>query len=470
MKLRTKLTLITALITAGGVLISTLLILGFIRRETESNIVSVGIEDLATFYNEFSSTTFPLDVDDLVMQSELRNRLNHISGASEFALTKNEQVLSNNTGIDAEKAIAAKGFSELSVSRFESPVRYTLCRITGQDYLIVSADFIIVDEAYTLSLVRDTTTDMDAIRTLGTKCAAVGVGIVAVATTLALFFTRRSLKTVVALEAGAAKIAAGSYSSRIPVKGNDEIAALSDQFNRMASAISEKITELNETASRQRMFISGLSHEMKTPITSILARSETLLSRDISEKDQRHSLERIYDQCAWLERLSGKLATLTMLEGSIETKLINISELFDSVKEMMGTTLDEKRIILITKCSVMTLPMDADLMRSAIINLLENAKRASGEGSQIELLAYDCIIEVKDYGRGISKEEIDRITEPFYMIDRSRSKKNGGVGLGLALVKRIAEAHNARLEIVSELGVGTTVSLIFADIDKKITS
>jgi len=465
MKLRTKLTLITALITAGGVLISTLLILGFIRRETESNIVSVGIEDLAGFYNEFSGTPFPIDVEDVVMQSELRNRLNHISGASEYALTKNGQILSNNTGIDVDKAISSKGYSELSVSRFESPVRYILCRITGQDYLLVSADFIIVDEAYTLSLVRNTTTDMDAIRTMGTKCTAVGVGIVAVAATLALFFTRRSLKTVVALEAGAAKIAAGSYSSRIPVKGNDEIAALSDQFNRMASAISEKITELNETASRQRMFISGLSHEMKTPITSILARSETLLCRDISEKDQRHSLERIYDQCAWLERLSSKLTTLTMLEGNIETKLINISELFDSVKEMMATTLDEKKITLITKCNVTALLMDADLMRSVIINLLENAKRASENGSQIELLAYDNVIEVKDYGHGISAEEIDRITEPFYMIDRSRSKKNGGVGLGLALVKRITEAHKVDLVIISTVGIGTSVKLIWCDID-----
>ena len=465
MKLRTKLMLITALITAGGVLISTLLILGFIWRETESDLVSAGMEDLAAFYYEFSSTAYPLDVDDLVMQSELRNRLNHTVGSYEFALTKGGQVLSNNTGIDVDKALSTKGYSEVSVSRFESPVRYTLCRVTGQDYLLAAADFIIVDEAYTISLVRNTTADMDGVRTMGTKCAVVGVGIVALAAALAFFFVRRSLKTVVALEAGAAKIAAGSYSDRIPVRGNDEIAALSDQFNRMASAISEKMTELNETASRQRMFISGLSHEMRTPVTSILARSETLLSRTISEKDQRHCLERIYEQCAWLERLSNKLVTLTMLEGSIETKLTNVSELFDSVRELMETSLAEKKITLMTKCTIIALPMDADLMRSAMINLLENAKRASETGSQIELSAYGNTIEVKDFGRGISEEEIPRITEPFYMTDRSRSKKNGGVGLGLALVKRISEAHNVQLVIHSSVGCGTSVKLIWCEID-----
>ncbi|MPM66978.1 Alkaline phosphatase synthesis sensor protein PhoR [bioreactor metagenome] len=80
-------------------------------------------------------------------------------------------------------------------------------------------------------------------------------------------------------------------------------------------------------------------------------------------------------------------------------------------------------------------------------------------------MAYDGTIEVNDFGRGISKEEIDRITEPFYRIDRSRNKKNGGVGLGLALVKRIADAHNIRLVIESELGIGTTVLLSFPDVD-----
>jgi two-component system phosphate regulon sensor histidine kinase PhoR len=147
-----------------------------------------------------------------------------------------------------------------------------------------------------------------------------------------------------------------------------------------------------------------------------------------------------------------------------------VEALFAAVEETMADALRENGVRLIVSCSVGELAMDFDLMRSALVNLIENARRASPRGSAIDLTAADGVISVKDYGKGIGREELSRVTEPFYTADRSRSKKNGGSGLGLALVKRIAEAHHAKLEIESEPGAGTTVSLIFADVDKKITS
>ena len=96
-------------------------------------------------------------------------------------------------------------------------------------------------------------------------------------------------------------------------------------------------------------------------------------------------------------------------------------------------------------------------------NLIDNAGKASKYGSVIELRAYNNIVEVEDHGRGIPKEEIERITQPFYMVDRSRSKKTGGSGLGLALVERIVQAHSAKLTVSSTLGEGTTVRIIFPD-------
>lgn len=157
---------------------------------------------------------------------------------------------------------------------------------------------------------------------------------------------------------------------------------------------------------------------------------------------------------------------LTMLDGSIDKKPENVADLFSSVGETVAASLEEKSISLICKCEVDTLYMDMDLMRSALVNLIENAKRAGNDGSVIELSAYDNVIEVKDYGCGISKEEISRITEPFYMIDRSRSKKNGGVGLGLSLVARIVKAHGWAMDIISAIGEGATVKLISCDVDK----
>lgn len=108
-----------------------------------------------------------------------------------------------------------------------------------------------------------------------------------------------------------------------------------------------------------------------------------------------------------------------------------------------------------------TLPMDFDLMRSALVNLADNARKASEDGGRIEIHAYDNTIEVTDHGKGIPQEEISRITEPFYMVDRSRNKKNGDSGLGLALVARIAQVHGAQFAIHSVLGEGTTMRITF---------
>ena len=105
--------------------------------------------------------------------------------------------------------------------------------------------------------------------------------------------------------------------------------------------------------------------------------------------------------------------------------------------------------------------MDADLMESLLVNLLDIAVKASKPGSEIELKAWDNTILVRDHGKGIPEEEISRVTEAFYMVDKSRSKKAGGIGLGLAICQRIAQIHGARLSIESTLGEGTSVYVIF---------
>ena len=104
-------------------------------------------------------------------------------------------------------------------------------------------------------------------------------------------------------------------------------------------------------------------------------------------------------------------------------------------------------------------------MSIALCNLIENAKRASEKNSCIALTAHDNFLEVSDNGQGIPPKDIDRVTEPFYMVDRSRSKKSGGIGLGLALVAQIAQVHGITLKINSTVGKGTSVRLIWNNVD-----
>ena len=214
---------------------------------------------------------------------------------------------------------------------------------------------------------------------------------------------------------------------------------------------------------RQQLFISGLTHEFKTPLTSIIGHSETLLYAKLSEDAAANSLQHIHEQCRWLERLTQKLLRLITLQEEIERREESVEELLEAVRESVAETLEGRQVGLSVTCESGTLAMDYDLTLSMIINLVDNASKASTPGQTVELLAYGRTIEVRDRGIGIAGEEIDRIVEPFYMVDRSRSKRMGGSGLGLALDKTIADAHGARLLISSAPGQGTSVKVVFPD-------
>ena len=107
--------------------------------------------------------------------------------------------------------------------------------------------------------------------------------------------------------------------------------------------------------------------------------------------------------------------------------------------------------------------VDRDLFESLLVNLIDNSARASKEGDIIYLAGEKNRILVKDQGCGIPKEEIERVTEAFYMVDKARSRKEGGCGLGLALCARIVALHGARLMIESKLGEGTQISVVFEE-------
>ena len=139
----------------------------------------------------------------------------------------------------------------------------------------------------------------------------------------------------------------------------------------------------------------------------------------------------------------------------------SVPKLFERVEKSVAETLRQRDMRLLSDCQIDTLNMDADLMQSVLINLVDNASKASAPGQTIAIRAYDDVIEVYDNGMGIPQSELERITEPFYVVDKSRSKKLGGSGLGLALVKEIVNAHGAALEIESSVGVGTTIRVRF---------
>lgn len=228
----------------------------------------------------------------------------------------------------------------------------------------------------------------------------------------------------------------------------------------MATAVKSHVAELVETAERQRLFIGGVSHEFKTPLTAIMLHADLLQNACLTEEETKKSFEHIERQCKWLEQLTQKLLKLICLREQIDLKPESVESLLNRVRESTIQTLEQRGVNLVMECAAESFIMDKDLMQSALINLVDNASKASHSRQSVVLRAYGNILEIEDHGCGILEEEITHITDPFYMVDKSRSKLKGGSGLGLALVKEIVVAHRAKLEIESVPTSGTIVRIV----------
>jgi signal transduction histidine kinase len=154
-----------------------------------------------------------------------------------------------------------------------------------------------------------------------------------------------------------------------------------------------------------------------------------------------------------------------MRNNVLENVSINLLELFNAVYDKMRRRLIEKEIQLEISCEINSINGDKILLESLLCNLLDNAIKASNNGALVTLSALMenacCAITIQDYGKGMSEEHITKLTEPFYRVDKARSRSDGGTGLGLALCEQIAELHKAKLVFSSEVEKGTTVKIIF---------
>lgn len=311
---------------------------------------------------------------------------------------------------------------------------------------------------------------LEDISYVGERLRMLGIGLVVavfvitVIACLVLFFILgRMLRPLSKLNAGAKQIAQGNYGNRIEVEKTDEIGELSQNFNQMAEAVQSRIEELKDAEYRQTLFMGNLTHELKTPMTAISGYAKTLLTVKLPAQDTEEALSYIYAESGRLERLSKKLMNLLLLErnDSIQMTEVPAADLFHNAAEVCRRSLDEEGITLVCRENGETFPADADLLCEVLINLIDNARKASKRGDTIIVTASGNRIEVEDFGKGIPEEERDKILEPFYMIDKSRSRQSGGCGLGLAITATILKRHNCRLEIESEVGRGTRMILQF---------
>lgn len=214
-------------------------------------------------------------------------------------------------------------------------------------------------------------------------------------------------------------------------------------------------------------FTANVSHELKTPLTAISGYAELIANGMASKKEGRHFAEEIHRNAQRLLALINDILQLSELDDSSDYKSsfesVDVYATAARCVEMLQPVADKHGVMLSLKGTPLVIQANRGLLEELVYNLCDNAIRYNHQGGHVWVTVTDKLI-VQDDGIGISPKYQKRVFERFFRVDKSRSRKTGGTGLGLAIVKHIAEVHGAAVSLDSDIGIGTTVHVEFADI------
>ncbi len=235
-------------------------------------------------------------------------------------------------------------------------------------------------------------------------------------------------------------------------------------------AVFHDITLLKEFERLRTEFVANVSHELKTPLTSILGFVETLKEGGIDDSENRMKfLQIIETQSKALHTLIENLLLLSRIESAkepLKLEPVDVEELFGRMSEMFGPMLKEKGVQLKVAPPAKALRLNAEVasLERALSNLIDNALKYNRPNGRVTLAAHEAdgrvTIEVRDTGIGIPPAELARVFERFYRVDKSRSRESGGTGLGLSIAKHLVERHGGRIEVQSTSDKGSTFSIV----------
>lgn len=458
MSYRLKLTVTISLLIAlsfgiGGTLMITTSFRTTLKQETLSALNSFeNTQNTLYLLNSLGDHTDFQSLADALSQMEQQGlgqwqALSLMAGEEQLFLSGKQEMLENTLPMPAENQC-----SYVSVGDEHGKGLIVKSAITaGTTQLEVLARF---DMSHVYAL-RDTQQQQYLI----VYCSVVLFGVVA-SVALSFALTRHLRR----LTATVKKISGGNLSKRSQIKSHDEFGQLSRDFDAMADKLQETISKLESDMQRQERFMGAFAHELKTPMTSIIGFADLLRQGSMDENTRMMAAEYIYSEGKRLERLSFKLLDLLLLKkDSITMKQVWLSSYLGEVERALAPHLKDKKIRLICKAEPKKVILEADLVKSLLYNLVDNAAKSMDSGGIIAVWATavpdGCQFQVADNGKGMEPEELTKITEAFYRVDKARSRSQGGAGLGLALCKQIVQLHNGDIRFASEPGRGTRVTV-----------
>ena len=261
---------------------------------------------------------------------------------------------------------------------------------------------------------------------------------------------RRLIRPVYWLTKGVKEIGEGRFNHQVPVTSSDELGDLTISFNEMAKQVRVMIQ------SRDRLLLD-VSHELRSPLTRMKVAAEFIENTPAKEKIQQEieELEMMVTELLESERLKSQAGSLTLVQTDIVLLVRDVINSYSNIGP---------GVKIIESPNHLCLPLDDRRIRMAIRNVLENALKFSRPELgpiQVRIAGNTefVSVSVQDFGQGIPREDQNRIFEPFYRIDPSRTRDTGGYGLGLSLVKKIMVAHGGEIRVSSEVGKGSTFTL-----------
>lgn len=462
MKIRTKIIGISSVAVLAATLLVSGIIWKILGKSQEEEAVMQAYQSCYFFMNDFEealekSGTDAIGLEYFFKMSEYADNERQENYNLCFRLGKEVEEIYNPT------IFTLKNLLRYSYETYQDNgnISYTRIDCGEKTYLVFQREF---QPQFLVFQITDITYVTEYKEQLAIILGVLSLGVVLLTVSILWASVRHMLLPLQKLNDSAKKIAEGVYDDRVDIKGKDEIGELGKSFNQMAQAVEIKTQHLEESERRKTLFMGNLTHELKTPMTAISGYAQTLLTTKLELEEQEEALLYIYEQCGRLERLSKKMMRLLEVDGEEALHYTNVSakQLFEDAKKSCKILLEKKSMVLECVSHDEMYRVDYDLMLDVLINLIDNGVKASEEGSRIRLIASEDSITVQDFGRGIPEEEKERILEPFYMIDKSRSRKCGGAGLGLSLAALIIKRHNMKMEIESEIGKGTSIHLQFA--------
>ncbi|SEO52058.1 Signal transduction histidine kinase [Amphibacillus marinus] len=411
-------------------------------------IISVFFQDEWFFRSELErSTDHVVELLELV-DTEDRSRL--------LALLNNigtSPVVLDQVGEHVDGNREATFFNEDMIVRMNQLPQSEIMLFVPQEQSLVRVVGINLDNELILFVKIDFNNEFTSSRRLTLNALFL---VLLIGSTFIILVSKYFVSSIRKVTNAAEQLATGDFSVRLTTERQDEVGRLMHSFNKLAKALAN-MDEVRET------FVSNVSHEMQSPLTSIKGYARAIQDGMINYDDQTEYLAIIYQEADRLSRLSDNLLRMASLDSEKHPYRPEWYRLDEQIRRVVLSTeplWKEKDITIELDLNLEKIMADQDLMEQVWLNLLVNAVKYNREQGSVHISTYmegdHHVVRVNDTGIGIPEPAIPYLFDRFYKVDQARSATNSGSGLGLSIVKKIILLHRGSIDVVSKLDVGTT--------------